>query len=136
MSSQFKIAKASWQELTERNKSWLLNANSYTRHKTLLDLLEIPDKDDIVLESGKLLLEDKNIKKLILDASEWFPTLPKRHDNSTMSHYKLRMLSDYRLKTKSPEIESITAKLKSYKKSESGYLLLRDDAHMPVQMQY
>lgn len=102
----------------DKNRDWLLNSDSYTRHKTITDLLDIPKEDDIAVSSKKELLKDPLIVRLINESSQWFPSLPKRHDDATMSHYKLRMLADFGLDNSVPEIQQIIKKLKSYKKAE------------------
>jgi hypothetical protein len=118
MTTPITYKKATWQNLLEINKDWLLNSNSYTRYKTLIDLLEFPHDDELVLNSHSALLKEPKIIQLINDSCEWFPTITKRHNDSTMSHYKLRMLADFGLNINQPKIKQIAEKLKTHKIAE------------------
>lgn len=61
------------------------------------------------------LLQDPLIQDLISESLEWFPFLPKRHDDSKMSHYKLRMLADFGLTVDDhPDIRNTVEKAKSH----------------------
>lgn len=103
--------KAHWKEyLTQDATEWLLNSNPWTRYRTLVDLCDLPETDERVIEARKALVKDAKIIELIEDATQWFPEMPKRHDDSKMSHYKLRMLSDFGLTHQDEGIATIITK--------------------------
>ncbi|WP_432404242.1 hypothetical protein [Wukongibacter sp. M2B1] len=45
---------------------------------------------------------------MIKEAGQWFSVPPKRHDDSKMSHYQLKMLADFGFNESNPKIKSIT----------------------------
>lgn len=101
-------------ELSEDTINWLLESNPWTKYGTLTKLLDRPINEDEVKEVKRELLTDSLVVNLKKDAAQWFPYLPKRHDDSKLSHYKLRMLADLGLNT--DELKEIVEKLKTHKK--------------------
>lgn len=87
---------------------WLLSSNSWTTHMTLTELLGEPKESDDVITAKYNLEQDPNIVQLINEANKWFFIPPKRHDDSKMSHYKLKMLADFGLDETNKKIKEIT----------------------------
>ena len=87
---------------------WLLSSNPWTKHMTLIELLEMPEESDEVIQAKKELNKDPLVLQLIDEASTWFAIPPKRHDDSKMSHYQLKMLADFGFLEFDPKIGAIT----------------------------
>ena len=87
-----------WKKCLKQDATdWLLAGNPWTRYRTLTDLLDKPASDPEVVSAKKDLLADERVRDLLAVTAKWFPVKPKRHDDATMSHYKLRMLADFGL---------------------------------------
>lgn len=87
---------------------WLVSSNPWTRYMTLLDLLGKKDETEEVLQAKRDLEEDPLVLQLIKEAGQWFSVTPKRHDDSKMSHYQLKMLADFGFTESNHMIKSIT----------------------------
>jgi len=82
-------------KLNENPIDWLLSSNPWTKYMTLIDLLETPQDSEVVIQAKKELAEAPFVSQLIHEAAGWFAVPPKRHDDSKMSHYQLKMLADF-----------------------------------------
>lgn len=49
---------------------WLLDSNLWTRYKTLVDVLDYPEDDQMVVKAREGLLKDEQILQLIEHASD------------------------------------------------------------------
>lgn len=103
-------------QLNDETKQWLLTSTPYTRYKTLTDLLGFSEAQAKVAAAKQELTEMAEIKALIANCSQWFPKLSKRHDDSQLSHYQLRMLLDFGFKASDPEMKPILNSLKAHLK--------------------
>jgi len=93
---------------------WLLSGNPWTKHMTLIDLIEKPKESDEVTKAKKELKKDPLVLQLIDDAGKWFSIPPKRHDDSKMSHYQLKILADFGFTESDPKIKDISEKAMKY----------------------
>ena len=87
---------------------WLLSSNPWTKYRTLIDLLEISRESDEAIQAKKVLINNPLVEQLICDAGKWFLIPPKRHDDSKMSHYQLKMLADFGFLESDPGIGAIS----------------------------
>ena len=118
------IKRNSWKKrLNDDPVEWLLESNPWTKHKTLTDLLELPHDSDEVTKAKKELINHEKIKSLISETAQWFPVSYARHNNPAISHYKLRMLSDFGLTVEDDNIMAIALKVVEH--SEDGFLAFR-----------
>ena len=76
---------------------WLLESHSWAKYRTVIDLLELPQASQQALAAKNDMLDDPNITSLLADTAQWFPTAATRHNDPKLSHYKLRVLSDFGL---------------------------------------
>lgn len=107
-----------WKNLIQNNTDWLINSNTYTKYNTLIELLEKPINNIDVIEAKRELLHDDLIINLLEDTANWFDKIPIRHNDATLSHYKLRMLADFGLKNTDANIPEIIITLKAHRKKE------------------
>jgi hypothetical protein len=77
---------------------WLLNSAPWTHYMTRKHLLSERMDGKTTTSCIRHILADKHISRLINETSDYFPVLATRHTDSKLSHYKLRMLSDFGLK--------------------------------------
>jgi hypothetical protein len=87
---------------------WLLSSNSWTKHMTLIELLEKSNESNEVITAKNNLDQDPFIHQLLSETSQWFAVPPKRHDDSKMSHYQLKMLADFGFNDSNNKIKDIT----------------------------
>jgi len=76
---------------------WLLESNPWTKYRTLIDLIELPENSEQVIQAKQALVKNEKIRPLISETCEWFPESYTRHNDPKISHYKLRMLADFGL---------------------------------------
>lgn len=104
--------------LRQDSTEWLLKSNPWTRYRTLVDLLDKNDNEADVIEARAQLIQSNHVEKLLSDTLSWFPELPKRHDDSKLSHYKLRMLADFGFTIEDKNINNITTIAKKHKEND------------------
>lgn len=103
------------------NKSpvdWLLKSDPWTRYRTLVDLLGESVTNSSVKEARSDIGANPYVNSLIEDAYNWFTSKAKRHDDSTLSHYKLRVLTDFGLDITNSKVYEIVEKVKEHTDSE------------------
>lgn len=92
---------------------WLIESDPWTRYQTSKNLLH----EKLTSVSDKKykqdILSNSKIKCLIDDANTYFPQIATWHTDSKLSHYKLRMLSDFGL-SKNDGMEEVIKKAESH----------------------
>jgi hypothetical protein len=106
------------QKLNDNPINWLLESNSWTRYRTLIDLLDKPEDSTEVIKAKNRLYKDPLVIGLIDDSNNWYPLNATRHDDSKLSHYKLRLLSDLGLTNKDIRIQQIIDKAIEHTENE------------------
>ncbi|HEC31196.1 MAG TPA: hypothetical protein ENI41_01750 [Deltaproteobacteria bacterium] len=76
---------------------WLLESNPWTKYEVLTELLNKPDSSSEVIAAKQELINHPQIQDLIKETKDWLPKAPTRNNDSTISYYKLRMLTDFGL---------------------------------------
>jgi len=104
---------------------WLLESNPWTKYRVLIDLMEFSITSKQALEAKKELIEAPYIKSLIADTAQWFPAAATRHNDPKLSHYKLRVLSDFGLTVNDDGINEIINK--ACKHTENGLFSFRQE---------
>ncbi len=109
-------------QISDENLEWLLNSNPWTEYNTYKYFVEKKDQD--ILKKLKNNLEDSTmIKELIDEGKNWFLIPPKRHDDSKLSHYKLKILAHFGLDNKNKDIEEIINLAKKH--NENGLFAIK-----------
>lgn len=111
------------QKLSNNPIDWLLESNSWTSYRSLIDLLDKSEDSTEVLNAKHRLDKDLLITKLINDSNQWFPVNTTRHDDSKLAHYKLRLLADLGFTNKDIRIQQIIDKAIEHK--ENGLFSIR-----------
>lgn len=112
-------------KLNDDPTGWLLGSNSYTTYRTAVDLLELPIDSEIVRDAKRSLANDERIKELIEETALWFSTAPTRHNDPKISHYKLRVLTDFGLTKNDRGIKKIIMKASEH--IENGLFAFRQE---------
>ena len=100
--------KTKWQEKLNGDPiSWLLESNPWTKYKVLTELLNKPDSSSEVIAAKQELINHPQIQELIKETKNWLPKAPTRNSDSTVSYYKLRMLTDFGLTINDPSMKEI-----------------------------
>jgi hypothetical protein len=108
-----------WQQrLNADPLSWLLTSQPWIRYRTLTDLMGKSADDPEVQDTKQALLNHPNVQALIEQTAEWFPTSITRHNVPTLSHYKLRMLTDFGLTKDDPGLADIIDKATAHTENQ------------------
>ncbi|HEX2921512.1 MAG TPA: hypothetical protein VHO50_10150 [Bacteroidales bacterium] len=111
------------QKLNDNPIYWLLESNSWTNYRVLIDLLDKPEDSTEVIKAKKQLGNDLLVAGLINDSNQWFPVNATRHDDSKLAHYKLRLLSDLGFTKEDSRIQPIIEK--AIEHNENGLFTIR-----------
>ena len=104
---------------------WLLESPPWVKYRTLIDVLEEPETSRKALDAKKDMLNAPSIKDLTTDAAQWFPAAITRHNDPKISHYKLRVLSDFGLTANDDGIIEIIRKVCGH--TENGLFSIRQE---------
>jgi hypothetical protein len=77
---------------------WLLESQEpWTRYRTLVDLLDRPEDDPLVLKARAEMLAHPQVRELVACLSTWGDRPLKRHNDASHPIYKLSTLADFGL---------------------------------------
>jgi len=83
------LANHDWKNHLQNDPTpWLLESNPWTKYRTLIDLIELPENSEEAIHAKQELVKDEKIQNLISETSEWFPESSTRHNDPKISHYK------------------------------------------------
>ena len=85
-------------KLNDNPIHWLLESNSWTRYRTLTDLLDYSETNSEVIQAKGALLKEEKIIKLADETQDWLSIAATRNSDSNISYFKLKMLTDFGLK--------------------------------------
>ena len=78
--------------------AWLRESEEpWTRYRTLVDLLDRPEDDPLVLDARAEMLAHPQVRELVAGLSTWGDRPLKRHNDASHSIYKLSTLADFGL---------------------------------------
>ena len=105
---------ASWlkNSLSEINMDeilqWLLDSDEpWTRHRTLIDLLDLPGDDPTVTQARTEMLAHPQVQSLITTATTWGERPLKRHNDASHPIYALSTLADFGVQADDPGMVAI-----------------------------
>jgi hypothetical protein len=111
------------QKINTNPIDWLLNSNSWTIYRSMIDLLDKSEDSIEVIDAKHKLDNDLLVTGLINDSNQWFPVNATRHDDSKLAHYKLRLLADFGFTNKDTRIHQIIDKAIEHR--ENGLFTIR-----------
>jgi hypothetical protein len=92
---------------------WLIESDPWTSYQTRKNLLHEKITPSIEKQYRKEIITNTKIQCLINELHNYFPELATRHTDSKLSHYKLRMLSDFGL-SKDDGLDKIIHEVESH----------------------
>lgn len=102
--------------------TWLLGSDEpWTRYRTLVDLLELPESSPEVTNVREEMLDHPQVQLLIEDASNWPGYALKRHNDAKHPMYKLSTLADFGLKATDESLAEVLEKILSHQSPEGAF---------------
>jgi hypothetical protein len=102
--------------------AWLMKSNEpWTRYRTSIDLLELPNESAEVIAVRKEMLTHPLIQGLIEDALIWPGYAIKRHNDAKHPIHKISTLADFGLKATDDGIGEVTDKILSHQSPEGAF---------------
>lgn len=84
-------------EIPDNIVEWLLDSDPWTSYQTRTNLLHERLSPSVEKEYKEKITSNAKIREIIKELQNYFPKIATRHTDSKLSHYKLRMLSDFGL---------------------------------------
>ncbi len=103
---------------------WLLNGESWVRHKTLIYLLDKTKYSPEVKAANDGMLWDLNIDILLKDIQQWDSTVLKRHNDASHPIHKICFLAEICMQAEEPHIETCLKKIANHISDEEPFLTL------------
>jgi len=83
---------------------WLLDSNEpWTRYRTYIDLLHLPEEDPVVIKARKEMLAQPLVQDLITVAASWPGYALKRHNDAKHPLYALSTMADFGIRHEARE---------------------------------
>ena len=102
--------------------AWLMNSDEpWTRYRTLVDLLEMPEESSEVIAVRKEMLKHPQVQGLIGDALSWPGYAIKRHNDAKHPIYKISTLADFGLIAADDGLGEIVEKILSHQSPEGAF---------------
>jgi len=104
---------------------WLLESDEpWTRYRTMVDLLDLPQDHPEILSARKEMIEHPQVQSLIEAANSW-PGYPlKRHNDAKHPIYAFSTLADFGLSVNDPGMESAVASLMAHQSADGPYQVI------------
>lgn len=85
--------------IAEQDVQWLLASDEpWTRYRTLVDLLQLPDDDEIVVQARAATVNHPQVQALVAAVQDWPGYALKRHNDARHPLYALSTLADFGLR--------------------------------------
>jgi len=104
---------------------WLLSSDEpWTRYRTLVDLLDLPEKDPDVAAARAAMLAHPQVQGLIATAATWPGGPIKRHNDAGHTLYKLCVLADMGVRANDPGMPQVVKGVMVHAANEGALLSL------------
>ena len=112
-------------EMDTKIIQWLLNTGKpWTRYRTLVDLMGLPEDDPAVRAARLRMLTHSAVQTLINTAASW-PGYPlKRHSDAAHPLYALSVLADFGLRVEDPGLEPVAAAVLAHQSPQGAFQTL------------
>lgn len=104
--------------INSKTLDWLISSDPWTSYMVRKDILGETYTDLERRRQISEILSEPRVSMLLNDLKQYFPYVAKSHTDAKLSHYKLRMLSDFGLK-KQDGLEGI---IDAVKRRTDGYM--------------
>jgi hypothetical protein len=93
----------------------------WTRYRTRVDLLEMPEDAPEVLEDRRVMLEHPMVKGLIEKSASWPGYSLKRHNDAKHPLHAMAVLADFGLNASDPDMKNVVEKVLSHRSPEGAF---------------
>jgi len=101
---------------------WLANSTEpWTRYRTLVDLLELPETEPDVIKARQEMLSHPDVRGLIETAATWGETTLKRHNDASHPIYAISTLADFGVRTTDPNMKLVADKILAHQSPEGPF---------------
>jgi hypothetical protein len=101
---------------------WLLESGEpWTRYRTLVDLLGLPEDHPGVLAAREAMLAHPQVQTLIAEAGAWPEYALKRHNDAQHPIYKLSTLADFGVRATDPGVALIVEQVMARQSPEGAF---------------
>ncbi len=112
-----------------RITEWLLNSDEpWTRYRSLVDLLDLPEDAPAVRTERVKMLAHDSVQSLIATAAGWPGYALKRHNDAGHPLHALSTLADFGLRADDPGMEPVAQALLEHQSPQGAFQTL---AHIP-----
>lgn len=102
--------------------AWLLTADEpWSRYRTLVDLLELPETDPQVQAARQKMLAHPQVQALLAVAGEWGQRPLKRHNDASHPLYALGTLADFGLRATDPGMQELVERILAHQSAEGAF---------------
>ena len=102
--------------------AWLMNSNEpWTRYRTSIDLLEMPEESSEASSFRKEMLNHPQVQGLIQEALSWPGYAIKRHNDAKHPIYKISTLADFGLKATDDGLDGVVQKILAHQSPEGAF---------------
>jgi hypothetical protein len=102
---------------------WLLEGEPWIEYRTRLDLLDQKSDDPLVMIARDAMLEDKQVRQLINELTDWPGKVIASHKSAGQSFHKLTFLADLGIKANDPNMDKIIARVTQNQSEEGPFQL-------------
>ena len=108
--------------VNESTVQWLLNSNEpWTRYRTLIDLMDLPEEDSRVKQTRSELLDHPDIRNMIVETNNWPGKAFTRHNDASYVIYKFSTLADFGIRASDPGMAAGLEAILSHPSSEGAF---------------
>ena len=108
--------------MTTDTTSWLLECDeTWTRYRTLVDLLDHGEDTAEVVAAREAMLAHPQVQTLIAEAGDWPGYALKRHNDAQHPIYKLSTLADFGVRATDPGVAPIVEQVMAHQSPEGAF---------------
>lgn len=108
--------------MRNRWKDWLLESDEpWTRYRTLVDLLDLPEEDAEVQAARAEMVAHPQVQGLVAEVATWPGSPLKRHNDAGHPIYKLSTLADFGLRAHDPGMNACIEAVLAHQSSEGAF---------------
>jgi hypothetical protein len=102
--------------------NWLLGSDEpWTRYRTMVDLLDLPEELEEVRAARQAILDHPQVQGLIDDALSWPGYALKRHNDAKHPLYKLSTLADFGINFDDPGLMQVINQVRSHQSPDGAF---------------
>jgi len=104
--------------------TWLTAGPPWVAYRTFVDLLDLPEDDDLVQTARQSMLINPKIQALIVELAQWPGTVLKGHNDANHLLHKLVFLADLGLNAGDPGMDTVIERILAHRSPEGAFQVL------------